>query len=29
VNQYIPKTMPKNALTFHTRVATLKFPTCQ
>jgi hypothetical protein len=29
VNQYIPKTAPKNALTFHTRVASLKFPTCQ
>jgi len=29
VNQYIPKTMPKNAITFHTRVASLKFPTCQ
>jgi hypothetical protein len=29
VNQYIPKTAPKNLLTFHTRVASLKFPTCQ
>jgi hypothetical protein len=29
VNQYIPKTAPKNAITFHTRVASLKFPTCQ
>jgi hypothetical protein len=29
VNQYIPKTFPKNSLTFHTRVASLKFPTCQ
>ena len=29
VNQYIPKTAPKNAVTFHTRVASLKFPTCQ
>jgi hypothetical protein len=29
VNQYIPKTMPKNAITFHTRVNSLKFPTCQ
>jgi hypothetical protein len=29
VNQYIPKTGPKNAITFHTRVASLKFPTCQ
>jgi hypothetical protein len=29
VNQYIPKTAPKNALTFHTRVASLKIPTCQ
>ena len=29
VNQYIPKTMPKNAVTYHTRVASLKFPTCQ
>jgi hypothetical protein len=29
VNQYIPKTAPKNAATFRTRVASLKFPTCQ
>ena len=29
VNQYIPKTSPKNALTFHTRIASLKFPGCQ
>jgi hypothetical protein len=29
VNQYIPKTDPKNATTFHTRVASLKFPSCQ
>jgi hypothetical protein len=29
VNQYIPKTAPKNAITFHTRLASLKFPTCQ
>jgi len=29
VNQYIPKTGPKNAITFHTRVASMKFPTCQ
>jgi hypothetical protein len=29
VNQYIPKTAPKNAITFHTRVASLKFPACQ
>ena len=29
INQYIPKTAPKNSITFHTRVASLKFPTCQ
>jgi hypothetical protein len=29
VNQYIPKTFTNDALTFHTRVASLKFPTCQ
>ncbi len=29
VNQYIPKTAANNAITFHTRVASLKFPTCQ
>jgi len=29
VNQYIPKTMPKSAITFHTRLASLKFPACQ
>jgi hypothetical protein len=29
VNQYIPKTSPNNLLTYHTRVASLKFPTCQ
>lgn len=29
VNQYIPKTAPKNAITLRTRVASLKFPTCQ
>jgi hypothetical protein len=29
VNQYIPKTAPKNAITFHTRIASLKFPSCQ
>jgi hypothetical protein len=29
VNQYIPKTAPKDALTFHTRLASLKFPSCQ
>jgi hypothetical protein len=29
VNQYIPKTAPKNSKTFHTRIASLKFPTCQ
>ncbi len=29
VNQYVPKTAPKNAITFHTRLASLKFPTCQ
>jgi hypothetical protein len=29
VNQYIPKTGTNNFLTFHTRVASLKFPTCQ
>jgi hypothetical protein len=29
VNQYIPKTGPKNSHSFHTRVASLKFPTCQ
>lgn len=28
VNQYIPKTVAKNAVTFRTRVASLKFPTC-
>ncbi len=28
VNQYIPKTSAHNAVTFHTRVASLKFPTC-
>jgi hypothetical protein len=29
VNQYIPKTFSHDLLTFHTRVASLKFPTCQ
>jgi hypothetical protein len=29
VNQYMPKTSPGNHLNFHTRVASLKFPTCQ
>jgi len=29
VNQYIPKTAPKNSITFHTRLASLKFSTCQ
>ena len=29
INQYIPKTAKKDFLTFHTRVASLKFPTCQ
>jgi hypothetical protein len=29
INQYIPKTAPKNSITFHTRIASLKFPTCQ
>lgn len=29
VNQYIPKTGPKNAITFHTRLASLKFSSCQ
>ena len=29
VNQYLPKTSAGNHLTFHTRVASLKFPTCQ
>jgi hypothetical protein len=28
VNQYIPKTASRNAITFHTRVASLKFPSC-
>jgi hypothetical protein len=29
INQYIPKTFKDDRLTFHTRVASLKFPTCQ
>jgi len=29
VNQYIPKTFGHDLLTFHTRLASLKFPTCQ
>ena len=29
INQYIPKTAKKDFLTFHTRLASLKFPTCQ
>jgi hypothetical protein len=29
VNQYIPKTFANDPLSFHTRVASLKFPSCQ
>jgi hypothetical protein len=29
VNQYLPKTAKNNFLNFHTRVVSLKFPTCQ
>ena len=29
VNQYMKTTLPKNHLDFHTRVASLKFPSCQ
>jgi hypothetical protein len=29
INQYIPKTSSNDFLNFHTRVASLKFPTCQ